>query len=188
MGFDIFIKNEFLNQSIGQFTDKMGMMSKVDICNVIVQNKSWYVSKSVMRKALANNDDKVSSIFKKIDGRVLNRDAIFDGKESVEVRRADNLVEKQEIGILCYPNPSSGEIHISIDFERLVADEIAIYDVLGRKVFALPCQFDNANPTITFNPHLKAGVYVLRIGEHTQKIVRYQTIIYFYVEKIITFA
>ena len=97
MGFDIFIKNEFLNQSIGQFTDRMGMMSKDDVCDVIVKNKSWYVSKSVMRKALAANDDKVSSIFKKIDGRVLNRDAIFDGKESVEVRRADNLVEKQEI-------------------------------------------------------------------------------------------
>ena len=63
-----------------------------------------------------------------------------------------DLVEKQEIGILCYPNPSSGEIHIGIDFERLVADEIAIYDVLGRKVFAMPCQFDNANSTITFNP------------------------------------
>ena len=97
MGFDIFIKNEFLNQSIGQFTDKMGMMSKVDICNVIVQNKSWYVSKSVMRKALANNEDKVSSIFKKIDGRVLNSDAILDGRETTEVRRADDLLEKQEI-------------------------------------------------------------------------------------------
>jgi hypothetical protein len=84
-----------------------------------------------------------------------------------------DLVEKQEIGILCYPNPSSGEIHISIDFERLVADEIAIYDMLGRKVFAMPYQFDNANPTITFNPPLKAGVYVLKIGELTRKILRY---------------
>ena len=84
-----------------------------------------------------------------------------------------DLPEKQDIGVWCYPNPSSGEIHVCIDTERLVADEISIYDLLGRKVFAMPCQFDNANPTITFNPHLKAGVYVLRIGELTQRIVRY---------------
>jgi hypothetical protein len=45
--------------------------------------------------------------------------------------------------------------------------------LLGRKVFAMPYQFDNANPTITFNPHLKAGVYVLKIGELTRKILRY---------------
>jgi hypothetical protein len=84
-----------------------------------------------------------------------------------------DLPEKQDIGVWCYPNPSSGEIHACIDTERLVAEEISIYDLLGRKVFAMPCQFDNANPIITFNPHLKAGVYVLRIGELTQRIVRY---------------
>ena len=84
-----------------------------------------------------------------------------------------DLVEKQEIGILCYPNPSSGEIHIGIDFERLVADEIAIYDVLGRKVFAQRCEMHQGQNDIVLQPNLKAGIYVLKIGEHTQKIVRY---------------
>lgn len=72
-----------------------------------------------------------------------------------------------------YPNPSTDDIWIVFEAEDLDANEINIYDLLGRKVFALPCQFDNANPTITFNPPLNAGVYVLKIGEHTQKIVRY---------------
>ena len=84
-----------------------------------------------------------------------------------------SVFEEQIPDFMCYPNPFSDEIHVCIDSERLVADEISIYDMLGRKVFAMPCQFDNANPTITFNPPLNAGVYVLRIGELTQKIVRY---------------
>ena len=97
MGFDIYIKKEFLNQSIGQFTDRNNMLSKKDVCDIILNNKSWYVPKGIMRKALKDNDDKVTSVFRKIDGRVLNRDAILDGKETTEIRREDNLVEKQEV-------------------------------------------------------------------------------------------
>lgn len=84
-----------------------------------------------------------------------------------------DLPEYQQESLLCYPNPSSGEIHVCIDSERLDADEISIYDMLGRKVFAISCQFDNANPSITFNPHLEAGVYVMKIGGLTQRILRY---------------
>ena len=97
MGFDIYIKKEFLNQSIGQFTDRNKMLSKKDVCDIILNNKSWYIPKGIMRKALKDNDEKVTSIFRKIDGRVLNRDAILDGKETNEIRREDNLVEKQEV-------------------------------------------------------------------------------------------
>lgn len=120
-------------------------------------------------------------------GRPTNMAAWNDDMERINwflMRRADyldehihdllvDLPEKQDIGVWCYPNPSSGEINVCIDSERLVADEISIYDMMGRKVFVAPCQFDNANPTITFNPHLNAGIYVLKIGELTQKIVRY---------------
>lgn len=100
------------------------------------------------------------------------------------MRRADNMddhihdllvdiSENQTIVAYCYPNPSLGEIHVCLDSDRLVVDEISIYDLMGRKVFAMPLPSGNANPTITLNPHLEAGVYVLRIGELTQKIVRY---------------
>ena len=83
------------------------------------------------------------------------------------------LTEAQQSQFLCYPNPFSGELHICLDAEAFDKDEVAIFDMLGRKVFAMPLQFDNANPTISFNPHLNAGVYVLRIGKLTQRIVRY---------------
>lgn len=75
--------------------------------------------------------------------------------------------------IQCYPNPFSDEIRLSFEADDFSANEIAIYDMLGRKVFAKPCRFDQAHPTLTFHPHLEAGVYVLKVGEHTQKIVRY---------------
>ena len=81
--------------------------------------------------------------------------------------------DEEMVSFACYPNPFSNEIHISIDADAFGANEIAIYDMLGRKVFAMPLQSENANPIITFNPHLNAGVYVLRIGKLTQKIVKY---------------
>ena len=84
-----------------------------------------------------------------------------------------DVPEQLENAFSCYPNPSWQEIHIRYDVEEHDTQEIAIYDMMGRKVFAMPLQSDNANQTITFNPHLDAGVYVLRIGKLTQKIVRY---------------
>ena len=92
----------------------------------------------------------------------------------------NGFCEQHHIGITeltssfaCYPNPFIDEIHLNFDATTMEINEITIYDMLGRKVFAMPCRFDHANPTISFNPHLKAGVYVLKIGELTQKIVRY---------------
>ena len=85
----------------------------------------------------------------------------------------DTLYEHSESMVSVYPNPFSGELHLNFDVAACGATEIAIYDMLGRKVFAMPLQPDKANPIITFNPHLNAGVYVLRIGKLTQKIVKY---------------
>ena len=82
-------------------------------------------------------------------------------------------MEERLVSFQCYPNPFSEEIRLSFDVNAVAVTEISIYDMMGRKVFVTPCQFDNANPTITFNPHLNAGVYILKIGELTQRIVRY---------------
>ena len=82
-------------------------------------------------------------------------------------------VQERFAVVQCYPNPFSDEIRLSFEAEDFSANEIAIYDMLGRKVFAMPFQFDHAHPTLTFHPHLESGVYVLKVGEHTQKIVKY---------------
>ena len=73
--------------------------------------------------------------------------------------------------VICYPNPSSGEIHIQWLTEGK-ADEIAIYDLLGRKVFAQSLPIGGFDE-ISINPNLSAGLYVLKMGSHTEKIIRY---------------
>ena len=73
----------------------------------------------------------------------------------------------------CYPNPSSGDINLHIAREILDAQEIVIYDLLGRKVFEQPIHRSNGFDEITIQPQLQAGVYLVRIGSHTEKIVRY---------------
>lgn len=72
----------------------------------------------------------------------------------------------------CYPNPFSDEIHIGVEAEGLGAKEVVIYDLLGRKVFSETVVAENGNEII-LNPELPAGVYVLKMGGHSQRIVRY---------------
>ena len=72
----------------------------------------------------------------------------------------------------CHPNPFSDEIHIGVEAEGLGAKEVVIYDLLGRKVFSETVVAENGNEII-LNPKLPAGVYVLKMGGHSQRIVRY---------------
>jgi len=73
----------------------------------------------------------------------------------------------------CYPNPSSGEMRLSFSADVFGSSEISIYDTMGRKLFGMPCLFTEGTNEITIHPHLVPGVYVLKIGNHAQRIVRY---------------
>lgn len=73
----------------------------------------------------------------------------------------------------CYPNPFSSELYINIATDTFGTNEIHIYDMMGRKVFAMPCLLYNGSNEITLNLELKAGVYILKVGNHTQRIVKY---------------
>ena len=75
--------------------------------------------------------------------------------------------------IKIYPNPSSGEIHLSFDADAFGATEIAIYDLMGRKVFVQFIGMLKGQNEITINPDLTSGVYLLKIGSRVTKIVRY---------------
>ena len=81
-------------------------------------------------------------------------------------------MEEGLVSFQCYPNPSSGEIRLGFDVDVAAATEIAIYDLMGRKVFAQPCLMHQGSNEIVLHPHLKAGVYVLKMGCHAIKIVR----------------
>lgn len=83
-----------------------------------------------------------------------------------------SVFEGQILDFMCYPNPFSDEIHVCIGSERLVADEISIYDLFGRKVFAQSCMLSHGYNDIMLQPNLCAGVYVLKLGCQTMKIVR----------------
>ena len=52
------------------------------------------------------------------------------------------------------------------------AKEIAIYDMMGRKVFAQTYVMLQGYNELVLQPDLKAGVYVLKLGHSTHKIIR----------------
>lgn len=80
------------------------------------------------------------------------------------------IAEHEDLWTL-YPNPTSGEIHLRVGSDAIGLDEIAIYDLLGRKVYACPCAFGEGQTELTLHPRLSAGIYVLRTGNHALKIV-----------------
>jgi len=81
----------------------------------------------------------------------------------------DELEARQ---LLCYPNPTLGEIHVGFEADGFGAAEIQIYDLMGRRVFVQPCLMTNGYNEVVLQPRLDAGVYLLKVGSYTQKIIR----------------
>lgn len=79
------------------------------------------------------------------------------------------IEEKDPIIVSCYPNPFTDEVRLLWRTGEVKEKEVAIYDVLGRKVFSETCRTEE----VTLKPDLPAGVYVLKVGAFTQRIVRY---------------
>lgn len=82
----------------------------------------------------------------------------------------NDLEEGYEAQMSILPNPSSDEIHLQLSDALTCDAEIAIYDVLGRKVFA--GTGSSGTQEITLNPELPAGVYFLKINNSVAKIIR----------------
>lgn len=78
------------------------------------------------------------------------------------------IEETGSMAVSCYPNPFTDEIRLLWRTGEVKEKEVAIYDVMGRKVFSGTC----SNETV-LKPNLPAGVYVLKIGTMTQRIVKY---------------
>ncbi len=84
-----------------------------------------------------------------------------------------NSYESSEKIVGVYPNPSSGPIRIYLDETNTSADEISIYDMMGRKVYAQPCVVTEGRNEIALHPQLPLGLYILKVGNYVQRIVRY---------------
>ncbi len=72
----------------------------------------------------------------------------------------------------CFPNPTEGEIQIKmqVDWPRPVI--VFIYNVLGQVVYCQPMSLSEEEH-LTLRVDLAAGVYLLRIGSCTQRIVKF---------------
>ena len=90
-----------------------------------------------------------------------------------EMRDYLDIEEFVPVMVSCYPNPFLDEIHISMEAEHYGSDEIVLYDVMGRRVFVQPCQFTEGENRFVIKPNLPSGLYLLKVGGHSQRIVKY---------------
>ena len=99
----------------------------------------------------------------------------LSNRSSVIIEQINEILSVEEpmvVALQCFPNPFTEEIHINMASDAFGAKEIAIYDMLGRKVFAQTYVTHQGYNEIVLQPDLKAGVYVLKLGGQTIKIVK----------------
>ena len=84
----------------------------------------------------------------------------------------NDVDDHQDNVSMIYPNPFSGEIHLFWQNNNGKVQEIAVYDMMGRKVFATTCADCDGSNEIILHPALPAGVYVMRVGAYSTKIVK----------------
>lgn len=135
----------------------------------------------------------LSAIRNQIEAEVPSQSVRFGKPESMErwehdityhlyflVRRVGDMraslleyfdVEETELAGI-FPNPFTDELHLGLPAGATSVDEIQIFDLLGREVFAQSCSVDATTQEITIHPHLTPGIYFLKMGNHVTKIVR----------------
>ncbi len=74
------------------------------------------------------------------------------------------------IGAL-YPSPAQNEIHIQTHLDKTALTAVQIIDLNGRVRFSMEQAFGVGESELLLPIHLPSGVYVLRIGDTTQKFV-----------------
>ena len=82
------------------------------------------------------------------------------------------LVNHTEIARLsCFPNPSQGDFTVSFDAETSGMASLAIYNLQGGCVFKQSFSVEKGPNHKLVTIHLSAGVYVVSINQHCEKIV-----------------
>ena len=72
-----------------------------------------------------------------------------------------------------YPNPSNGAFYVKFHSQETENHKIELFDVLGRLVYHESVFGASENNEIRINAPLQSGIYLLKAGNHTQRIVRY---------------
>ena len=89
--------------------------------------------------------------------------------KNVKLLKWANGIKNYENEMVVYPNPTSGELHISTSDMRYPISDIMIYDMLGRIQKIEKSEIEKSEINIS---HLPVGIYFLQIGSQIEKIVK----------------
>ena len=84
-----------------------------------------------------------------------------------------SIPDDEPVGFTCYPNPFSDLLYVEFSSVEQKKVELRIFDVLGRCIRQEKVQLQSGMNSITIQVDLTPGVYVLQIGGHSQRIVRF---------------
>ena len=79
----------------------------------------------------------------------------------------------ETVSFACYPNPFSDMLYIKIHTVEQKNDEVRIFDTLGRCVCQEKVELHSGMNSIAIQVDLIPGIYLLQIGGHAQRIVRF---------------
>ena len=85
----------------------------------------------------------------------------------------DVFSQEELASLVIYPNPFADEIHLLVSSEIGQSQEVMIFDMLGRCLYHDNLRLYDGVQHFVIHPNLSSGVYVLKIGNHAQQIVRY---------------
>lgn len=92
-----------------------------------------------------------------------------DLEESIE-----SFVDAMQLsatGLKVFPNPAYDQVYVDYYGEALGESEIAIYDVLGRKVYSERVYLDMLTKRFCIYPQLRQGCYLLKIENRMQYLI-----------------
>lgn len=80
-----------------------------------------------------------------------------------------NELSDDENTIAIYPNPTSG--YLTIKSQHIDVNNIRIFNLLSEEIFHFIPSINGSNIEVNLN-HLPNGIYIIRIGQYSKKIVK----------------
>ena len=102
-----------------------------------------------------------------VDGFLRNRGECFQNEIREMLRNEDPQLSQMDN----YPNPSQGYFYVSVITEYVMSVPIQIYDAMGKLVYSDNQYINKGKTVFPIQTSLSAGVYLLKIGEITERIV-----------------
>ena len=92
----------------------------------------------------------------------------------MQIKAFMNVFSYEEpVGFVVYPNPFTDEIRLLVLSEMEMSKEVTITDMLGHCVYHEDWQVDNGVQHFVIHPNLTPGMYILKVGNYVQRIVKY---------------